>query len=85
MNREEIFSKIGILYCRVMGKKELPAGTGESSSLKEDLGLDSISTLYLVLEIEREFGIKFENQVLTSFVTVGEVEDYIAEKLKLGR
>lgn len=47
--------------------------------LKEDLGLTSVSLLYMVMEIEDAFDIRFENVGLTSFDTVGSVINYIKD------
>ena len=44
--------------------------------LKEDLGLDSLSTLMLAMQIETKFNFKFEQ--LSGFKTVKEVLDYLA-------
>lgn len=46
------------------------------TKLKEDLGLDSLSTLMMAMQIESKYNFKFEN--LTGFKTVQEVLDYLA-------
>lgn len=46
------------------------------TKLKEDLGLDSLSTLMMAMQIETKYNFKFEN--LTGFKTVQEVLDYLA-------
>lgn len=52
----------------------------EQTKLVTDLGLASVSMLYMVIAIEETFGIVFDNE--SPFVTVGEVVDFIEEKLK---
>ena len=42
------------------------------SKLK-DLGLDSLDLLEVVIDVEERLGIKFEDEELTSFVTMGDV------------
>ena len=53
----------------------------EESSLKEDLGLDSIEVIVIALAIENEFGIEFSDYDVNTFETVGNVITYIKEKL----
>lgn len=43
------------------------------SELIDDLGLNSIAMLYMALELETEFGIKFDNDDFESLRTVGDV------------
>ena len=43
------------------------------SELIDDLGLNSIAMLYMALELETEFGIKFDNNDFESLRTVGDV------------
>lgn len=43
------------------------------SELIADLGLNSIAMLYMALELETEFGIKFDNSDFESLRTVGDV------------
>ena len=53
----------------------------EASSLVTDLGLNSVGILYIVIAIEEEFSIEFENVGFSDFKTVGDVVDYIEEKV----
>ena len=43
-----------------------------NSNLK-DLGIDSLDLLETVIDVENKLGIKFEDDELASFVTVGDV------------
>ncbi len=52
------------------------------SRLIDDLGFDSMSMVMMSMELEEEFGFRFEESV--RFSTVGEVCDYI-ENLKKGK
>ena len=47
-----------------------------SSRLKEDLGLDSLSSLMMAMQIEEKYKFKFEKMAM--FTTVQEVIDYLA-------
>lgn len=43
------------------------------SSLREDIGINSIGLLYLAMAVEEEFGIKFQNEDFAVIHTVGDV------------
>lgn len=48
---------------------------GPDSSLKEDVGINSIGMLYMAMALEEEFSIKFSNE---DFPTIRTVADVIA-------
>lgn len=52
---------------------------GEDAKLLTELGIDSVSMLYMVIAVEETFGIEFDTD--KPFVTVGEVIDYIERKV----
>lgn len=54
----------------------------ESSRLMGELGLTSVSMLYLVIAIEETFDIRFDNVGVADFATLGDVVSYIAAKLQ---
>lgn len=43
------------------------------SSLREDIGMNSIGLLYMAMAIEEEFGIKFANEDFAAICTVADV------------
>lgn len=49
------------------------------SSLKNDLGLDSLGTMMVTVIIEEEFGFDFEGEI--DFETVGQLCEYIEGKI----
>ena len=51
--------------------------------LREDLGLDSMSTIELVYQIEEVFNLEVPNEDLTKLSTVGSVIDYVESRLKM--
>ena len=53
----------------------------EDSTLLGDLGLTSISLLYMAMATEEEFGIKFHNEDFATLRTVGDVVACIENKL----
>jgi acyl carrier protein len=50
-------------------------------TLREDLGLDSMSTIELVYQIEEVFDLEVPNEDLTKLTTVGSVVDYVENRL----
>ena len=51
----------------------------ETSSFKEDLGVDSLDLFELVMELEEEFGIEIPSEDLEKLSTVAEVARYIED------
>ena len=51
----------------------------ETSSFKEDLGVDSMDLFELVMELEEEFGIEIPSEDLENLATVADVAKYIED------
>lgn len=49
----------------------------EASRLVEDLKADSANVMVMILELETEFGIEVEDEVILNLKTVGDVVSYI--------
>ena len=49
----------------------------EASRLVEDLKADSANVMVMILELETEFGIEVEDEVILNLKTVGDVVTYI--------
>ena len=49
----------------------------ESTRLVEDLKADSANVMVMILELETEFGIEVEDEVILNLKTVGDVVKYI--------
>ena len=49
------------------------------SRLVEDLRADSANVMVMILELETEFGIEVEDEVILNLKTVGDVVKYIDE------
>lgn len=58
-----------------------PETMTESANLLDDLGMNSISFLYMAMAIEEEFGIKFCNDDFAKLNAVGDVIACIESKL----
>lgn len=75
MNLDELKS---VLLDELGIKKEISLDT----NLTTDLGLDSIDAISLITAIEKKLNIRFEDEVIPTLKTVGNVVDYINKLLK---
>ena len=46
-----------------------------------DLGIDSLTTVEILMDIEDEFGVEVPDEILDKLVTVKDVVDYIEENM----
>ncbi len=74
-----IFDRLLKVFRQVMPYADVSGITPESS-LVLDLHVDSVTLLMLVLGIEDEFRIRFDNMDNTAFTTVQDVISYIESK-----
>ncbi len=82
LSRNEIKEKLVDIMKMVMPDQQFDMATmDETAHLVENLGLNSVGVLYIVIAIEEFFGIEFENIGFNDFKTLGDVIDYIEEKL----
>ncbi len=56
-------------------------GITSESSLREDIGINSVGLLYMAMALEDEFGIKFYNDDFLEIKTVGDVIRTIEKKV----
>ena len=71
----EIESKVKAIVVDKLGVDEKEV-TPEAS-FTNDLGADSLDTVELIMELEKEFGIQIPDEAAEKIVTVGNVIDYI--------
>ena len=80
LTRKEILEKLkSILIDMNSNDAAKTENVGEDAKLLIELGIDSVSMLYMVIAVEETFGIEFDTD--KPFVTVGEVIDYIERKV----
>ena len=78
LSREEIFEGLKeVLLMIDPSKKEILTNVNEDTRLVEDLGLMSISLLYLVIAVEEKFNVEFGDLNIDDFKTVGQTIDLI--------
>jgi len=49
--------------------------------LEEDLNIDSLDAVELVMGLEDAFGVTISDEVAQSFKTIGEITDFVTEKV----
>lgn len=81
MSRNEIKEKLSDVMKMAIPGTDL-GELDESSSLVTDVGLSSVGVLYVVIAIEEFFNIQFDDVGFADFKTVGDVIDYIENKLE---
>lgn len=82
LSRIEIKEKLADIMEMAMRDDAIELETlDESSELVADLGLNSVGVLYIVIAIEEFFDIEFEDVGFGDFKTIGDVVDYIEDKL----
>ena len=83
LTREEIFKGLKeVLLMIDPSKEEVVNNITEDSRLVEDIGLASVSLLYLVIAVEEKFNIEFGDLGVEDFKTVRQTIDYILDVQK---
>ena len=84
MSRSEIIEKLVDVMALTMPDNAMDLSTlREDMTLVGDLGLTSVGVLYNVIAIEEFFNIRFDNVGFADLKTVGEVVDYIEQKVNV--
>ena len=83
MSRTEIIDRLReILLAADDRNRDKVLSCTEDSRLVADLGFSSVSMLYMVIAIEEELDIRFDNVGASDFETLGDVVSFIEAKLK---
>ena len=83
LSREEVLNGLKeILVMIDPSKEEVAKHITEDSRLVEDIGLASVSLLYLVIAIEEKLNIEFGDLGVEDFKTVKQTIDYILDVQK---
>ena len=79
----EVQEKI-INYLLEESEKEIKPGEISSKSLlREDLGLDSMESVTMVMELEDHYNISIDNDELFELNTIGDLVKIVEEKVKV--
>ena len=74
-----VFEKVKSIICKEL--KLDPSKVTEESSLKDDLGADSLDAVEIIMDIEDEFNIQIDDTEAENIKTVKDIVKYI-ESLK---
>lgn len=58
-----------------------PVKLSRDTRLEEDLNIDSLDAVELVMGLEDAFGVTISDEVAQSFKTLGEIADFVTEKI----
>ena len=78
MNRKAIFDKVKEYILMQLPIDE--SRVVESARIVEDLCADSANLMMLIMDLESEFNLTVEDEVLADIKTVGDIVDYIEKK-----
>jgi acyl carrier protein len=78
MEKKDILAKLNVIIHNQLGT-EIEAGM--ETKLAEDLQADSLDKVEMIMAAEDEFGIEIDDDAALSFISVGDVVNYIATKL----
>lgn len=56
------------------------SGVSETTTLKEDLGIDSLAAVELAMELESAFNVRIEDEELAALKTVGDIVALLNQK-----
>lgn len=76
----EIESKVKAIIVDKLGVEESEVKL--ESSFTNDLGADSLDTVELIMEFEKEFGVSIPDDKAEKIATVGDAVNYIEANLK---
>lgn len=68
----EIKEKVMAILCDKLGLEEYEVD--ENKQLVSDLGADSLDIVEIIMEIEKEFDVKIDDNELSEIKTVGDIE-----------
>lgn len=75
-----IFEKVVEIICAQLPVK--PENVKMESRLVEDLGADSANIMIMCMDIEQEFDIQVDDDILTKIETVGDVVAYLEKNIE---
>lgn len=80
MDREAIRRELIEIYNEDTGEEITELN--DPQSLVEDLGLDSVGIVSLVMQVERKFKIRFEQEEMIEIQNIGQMLDLLKLKLE---
>ena len=82
MTKEQITEKLKEIFKLVVHNGVDADMLDGNSNIRLDLGVNSVALIYLVIAIERTFGVDMHDVSYNTFTTVNDVVEYIYERVK---
>lgn len=79
MQKEEILKRVQDIFIDVFEDDDIVLNYNTTANDVEDW--DSLSNILLIVEIENKFKLKFKLEEIYSFKNIGEMSDYIFNKV----
>jgi acyl carrier protein len=76
---EDISSKVISIIVYKLGAEE--SEVTPAASFKNDLGADSLDTVELIMDFEKEFSLKISDEDAMNIKTVGDAIEYISARM----
>ena len=70
------------MFVSIFGNQIDVSNFSESSDLKKDIGMNSISFLYMAMVLEEKYSIQFNNSDFENIVTVRDVIETVERKVQ---
>ena len=80
MSKEEVVAKVKEIIVDKLGVEA--SEVTESANFTNDLGADSLDTVELIMEFEKEFGVNIPDDQAEKIGTVGDAISYIEANTK---
>ncbi|MBJ8326556.1 acyl carrier protein [Streptococcus pacificus] len=80
MTKEEILSKMKEMIADQLGEEDIDVTM--ATNFKDDLGADSITLTEFVINVEDEFDLEILDEEVEDVRTMGQMVDYLYEKIK---
>jgi len=77
----EIKQKVTEIIVTKLGVEE--SQITDEANFTKDLGADSLDTVELIMEFEKQFGVSIDDSDAERIQTVGDVVKYLGEKLEV--
>lgn len=81
MTKAEIEEKVKEIIVDKLGVE--PSEVTPEASFANDLGADSLDTVELIMEFEKEFNISIPDEAAEKIVTVGDSTKYLTDNIKV--
>ncbi len=75
---DELRAKVKEIIVKKLGVEE--AQITDEASFTKDLGADSLDTVELIMEFEKEFNVQIEDSEAEKIQTVGDVLNFLSSK-----